>query len=80
MVNGAIIRKRREWLDLSTAQLAEGVGLSEGGMRNIEGEQTPASHRVIGRIARMLRVPEARLLEPTVERKPAYTKCRKGAA
>lgn len=54
--NGARIRERREELDLSTGELADRLGISQGFLRNIEGGHDPASNRVLHRIARHLAV------------------------
>lgn len=55
--NGAAIRVIRKLQRLSTADLAEAVGLGEQSLRNIENGSRPASDEVIFALARTLGVP-----------------------
>lgn len=64
--HGALIRQRREELDLSTAALAEKVQVREGTVRNVENGNTTASMRLLHRISRELEVPVVELIAKDV--------------
>lgn len=57
ILNGTRIRQRRDELDLSTAELAGRLGISEGYLRNIISTTDPARERLAYRIARELSLP-----------------------
>lgn len=56
-VNGARLRDRRDERDLSNADLAKLVGISDGYLRNILAGVDEPSNRVIYRFARVLDIP-----------------------
>lgn len=57
-VNGALLREHREYeLDLSPDEAAGLLEISKGYLRNIENEYDEPSRRLIGRIARVYRIP-----------------------
>jgi transcriptional regulator with XRE-family HTH domain len=52
--NPNLMRRKRRWLDRSTADVAAEAGIAEGTLRNIESGRCEVSERVLGRLARIL--------------------------
>lgn len=69
-IDGERIRQRRDELDMSSADLAARLGISEGYFRNICGGSDRPRRRVIYRIARVLDLPLDEIWDPNTAELP----------